>query len=494
MSSEPGPAPKAPHIFHCQSLLRHARSDVRKSAGIAVVNDRIVEVAGFAQLRAQYPLSGVTELNGLVFPGFIDAHTHLRGIPLTSQGVEDAALEIWLLRLGAATQLNISDEAAVAGADALSTAVTTLQAIHHTYSGLNQYQAEIDSVARGLTECGIRAVIGLGITDQSEHLPPALTDRVDPVLQGYKAPRYALNADQYSQLVSSIYGRTRYDCSSDLLSFCVAPVGPQWCSDALLRSVSRLSVLHPGVRVHTHLLESRFQRNWLPSEDPVSRLRRFGLLLRSMSVAHGVWLNDAELSLLGATGVSIVHCPTSNASLQVGDAPVSNWIDSGICPALGTDGRSATEGPDFFDEMRAALRCSQRIGQGLTSRQVLEMATDGGAVALGRSSDLGRLEPGYKADFGCVAVSNHGRCEDVVEELVSCGTRGTVSTVVVGGRVVVSEGRHVASSRIDLRRHRLLAQALNDEPSRLRRLREARTDERTLERYLQMLDAQMSKA
>lgn len=130
-------------------------------------------------------------------------------------------------------------------------------------------------------------------------------------------------------------------------------------------------------------------------------------------------------------GVSVAHCPRSNARLSDGVAPVADFLAHGIPVGLGTDSLASVPTLDLWDEMRAAL-AAQR-GR-LVPSQVLDMATRGGARALGLADEIGSLEVGKRADLiavsaGAVAAS------DPAGSLIA-GTRGEdVLLSLVGGEV-----------------------------------------------------------
>jgi cytosine/adenosine deaminase-related metal-dependent hydrolase len=229
----------------------------------------------------------------------------------------------------------------------------------------------------------------------------------------------------------------RYD--DPLVSVGVAPVAPQWCSDDLLASMRSLA--DDGLRLHSHLLESGWQRQWL-DEDPVTRLARWGLLGPFLSVAHGVWLTSEELGQLAGFRVTPVHCPTSNAAHQVGAARVREWIDAGLVPALGLDSHEQEGQVDVFAEMRAAQSNAASRDAPLTAQEVLSMATTGGAAALGRAGELGCIQPGSSADLVLLDYPVAELAPDeTVPAVVETGSPARVQSVYCAGSPVLQDGR-----------------------------------------------------
>lgn len=172
--------------------------------------------------------------------------------------------------------------------------------------------------------------------------------------------------------------------------------------------------------------------------SPTAALAAVGALGRDALAAHGVFLSDDDVRLLAETGTAVVHCPTSNAKLAEGVAPLGALLDAGVVVALGTDSAASSARLDLFDEMRAALwlgRATTRRVGAFTAATALRMATLDGARALGLEGRCGALLPGTFADYVALDVSEarHGGATDVVATIVwSCDARD-VRRVVVGG-------------------------------------------------------------
>ena len=172
-------------------------------------------------------------------------------------------------------------------------------------------------------------------------------------------------------------------------------------------------------------------------------LRQIGLTGPWLVLAHAVWLDEPGLAELARSGSHVTHCPASNLKLASGLAPVRAMLDRGINVALGSDGAACSNRIDAWSQLwLAALVGSVRDGAGaLSAREAFEMATLGGARALGLADQIGSVEPGKRADLAVVDVRPHLPNGDHYATLVySC--RGTdVRTVLVDGRVVVEDGR-----------------------------------------------------
>ena len=408
-------------------------------------------------------------VHDVVIPGLIDAHSHARGVPLAEHGVGDGPLERFLLELRALTPLPPADEALVAGAAALATGITSMQVLYHSFAAAPRYARDVRATAAGLAAAGVRAFIALGLTDQDEFAPgqdaaratgragearpgpsPGTADsRGVPAPPGtgprrpagrLLSPHRGVPPDAFAALAEQLLsppadqpadrrGDQRGGPPGLVRIDAVGPVAPQWCSDPALGAIGQLA---GTARVHAHLLESARQR-LAPGGDPVARLARAGLLTAASSFAHGVWLDEAQISQLAAAGPVIVHCPGSNRRLAGGCCPVRRLLAAGVPVALGLDSHGATTPPDAFAEMRLALRVAEQAGQPLTTAQVLTMATSGGARALGRP-DLGMLRPGAAADLVALRLPAAVTAADPVAKLVAAAGPEQVSATWVAGQ------------------------------------------------------------
>ena len=167
-------------------------------------------------------------------------------------------------------------------------------------------------------------------------------------------------------------------------------------------------------------------------------MANLGLLNSSLTFAHCVHLNQAEIKLLTEHGCSIAHCPSSNLKLASGIAPITEYAKNGINIGLGTDGAASNNRLDMFTEMRlAALLAKGQSGDAtaISAHQALEMATINGAKALGMDDKIGSIEIGKLADLTAVRMNDLTMqpCFDPISHLVYVAGREQVSHVWVNG-------------------------------------------------------------
>ena len=245
----------------------------------------------------------------------------------------------------------------------------------------------------------------------------------------------------------------------------LAPCSPFSVSPALMRQTAELAE-KLDVRLHTHLAED-------PDEDtfclerfgrrPVEQFEEVGWLTSRAWVAHCIYPNPAEVARLGAAGVGVAHCPSSNMLIGGGGfAPVREFRAAGVPVGLGCDGSASTDSASLWIESRAALLLGrQRKGAtGMTAREVLDIATRGGAACLGRGGEIGELTVGAVGDLVCwpqEGVQYAGALIDPVEAWLRCGPAAARHTVVAG-QVVVRDGTlTVPGTEEKLREHAVAA-------------------------------------
>jgi cytosine/adenosine deaminase-related metal-dependent hydrolase len=232
-----------------------------------------------------------------------------------------------------------------------------------------------------------------------------------------------------------------------MVRIALAPCSPFSVSPALMRATAELAD-KLDVRLHTHLAED-------PDEDrycmekfgrrPVEQFEEVGWLSSRAWVAHCIYPSPAEVSRLGAAGVGVAHCPSSNMLIGGGGfAPVRELRAAGACVGLGCDGSSSVDSASLWVESRAALLLGrQRLGPtGMTARDVLSIATRGGALCLGRGGEIGELTVGAVGDLVCwpqAGVAYAGALVDPVEAWLRCGPVSARHTVVAGA-VLVRDG------------------------------------------------------
>jgi cytosine/adenosine deaminase-related metal-dependent hydrolase len=174
-------------------------------------------------------------------------------------------------------------------------------------------------------------------------------------------------------------------------------------------------------------------------------------------------VDRAGITRLGRTGTGVAHCPTSNARLGTGIAPVPELIAARAPVGLGTDGAAANDNGGLAGELRQSLLAA-RARQGataLSARQALAAATMGGARCLGREDEIGSLEVGKQADVALWRLDELGQAADDPVWALVCGPPARLELLTVAGRPVVEAGQLCTADPVTLARDlRAAARAL----------------------------------
>ena len=238
-----------------------------------------------------------------------------------------------------------------------------------------------------------------------------------------------------------------HDPSPDsMLRIALAPCSPFSVTKGLMAETAEYA-RERGVRLHTHMAETIDEEEFcleLFGVRPVEYLEQVGWLGDDVWLAHCVHLDEREVHRFGETRTGVAHCPSSNARLGAGMAPVAALTAAGAPVGLGVDGAASNEAGELAGELRQALLTARLRGgpQALTAREALALGTIHGARCLGREAEIGSLEPGKLADVALWDLTgvDHAGIADPVAALV-LGPRPRVKHLLVGGRRVIDDRR-----------------------------------------------------
>jgi cytosine/adenosine deaminase-related metal-dependent hydrolase len=240
-----------------------------------------------------------------------------------------------------------------------------------------------------------------------------------------------------------------------MVRIALAPCSPFSVTSDLMRRTAELAE-RLDVRLHTHLAEDPDEDRFAAEhfgQRTIDHFDEVGWCTDRSWVAHCIYPSDTEIGRLGAAGVGVAHCPSSNMMIGGGGiAPVSAMRAAGVRVGLGCDGSSSVDSASLWLEARMCLLLGRmRTGPASwAARDALEIATRGGAGCLGRNGELGELSPGAAGDLVCWPLRGipfAGAVTDPVEAWLRCGPVSAHHTVVAG-RPVVRDGRLV-SDRVD---------------------------------------------
>ncbi|MBE9101256.1 8-oxoguanine deaminase [Vacuolonema iberomarrocanum] len=405
--------------------------------GAVFVRDRTIEQVGTT--TALPPTADdVLDLQGryLVLPGLVNTHHHFfqsltRAIP----AVQNCDLFQWLTELypiwANLTSDGVYISAQLAAAELMLSGCTT--ASDHLYLLPNDCQ--LDDEIRAVQEMGLRfhASRGSMSVGQSQGgLPPdSLVEKEADILKDSQ------------RLIEQYHDPGRHA----MLRITLAPCSPFSVSPDLMRESAAMARAYPKVRLHTHLAENKSDVAYslstfgmLPGEYAES----VGWLGEDVWHAHCVQLSDGAIAKFSKTGTGIAHCPCSNMRLASGMAPIRKMLDQHVPVGLGVDGSASNDMGNLMQEARMAFmmaRVRDCNAAAISAREILEVATLGGARVLGRD-DIGSLAPGMSADFIAIDMERlafAGALHDPVAALIFCQC-DRVDYSFINGKKVIDQG------------------------------------------------------
>ena len=412
---------------------------------VQIINERICTIAPNLEVVG----TAVNGQNKLLLPGFINAHTHSsemwqRGI------IPPVPLELWIAELYDFVPL----EPEQVYLSALGTAVETLlsggtSVVDHLVLIPGKEMETVATAVRAYQEIGIRAFIGPLIQDES------LTQGMPDVGAEREHETYIRSTQDTLALMQEVV--EKFHNPEAGVNILVAPTGIQLCSDALFEGCIELSDRYNLCR-HSHLLETKAQQQLAQEKygcSAVEHLKRIGYLSDARgasyasrtSLAHCVWLSDAEVAILAETRSTVVHNPLSNLRLGSGIAPILKYLQAGVNVAFGCDGAASNDSQDLLEAIKMGSIVHNitetDYHHWITPRQSVEMASLGGARGLNVADELGSLTVGKKADmvlYDLKSLSLLPRT-DPIGLLILGRPTNAVDSVWVNGKRVVAEGK-----------------------------------------------------
>ena len=388
-----------------------------ENGAVAIEHGRIAAVGPVSELGEgeRFPESAIV-------PGFVNTHTHLEYAVYAGFG-DGLSFAPWISthveRKGRLDRTDMEAIARLGAAECLRSGITTVGDL--AFSGAS---------AHACAELGLRAIVYLEVFG---------VDGADAVRQFDEKREYVGPA------------------LSERVRAGVSPHAPYTCSREVYAAAMGL-----GLPVATHLNESQDELDWLlrgegpwqplaemlvapPGTSGIRSLADAGLLDERVTAAHCVKVDDEEIGLLAGNGVAVAHCPRSNALLGCGIAPLAELRAAGLRVGVGTDGVSSVPSHDYFEELRTVVSVARARGEdagALSATEALELATLGGARALGLDGQTGSLVPGKRADLAVLSLSGSPYLpwEDPAAAVVYGGSPARITATLVDGQTRYERG------------------------------------------------------
>ncbi len=407
----------------------------------------------------------------LLHPGLVNAHTHGHGN--LAKGMGDRwTLELLLTAAPWITgNRNLDDRYLSTQLGAVEMVMKGCTACYDLSFEWPLPTAEgLALAAQAYADVGMRAVVAPMVADRSFYEAiPGLIEAMPRALQARVAELRLPPAELTLAAIRTALAGWPLD--RDLVRPAVAPTIPHHCSDGFILGCADLA-REFGVGLHSHVAESKVQAVTgirLYGRTQTAHLDALGVLGPHFTVAHGVWLDNDDMARLGDHGASVAHNPGSNMRLGGGLADSRAMLDRRVNLGIGTDGANCSDNQNMYEAMRLASFVSKVRGSDwrrwLSTREAALAATEGSARALGFDGQIGRLRPGYKADIVMLDLDhpNWLPLNDPVNQLVHTEDGGAVTSVMIGGRLVIDNRRVVTvdlnglRNRVEAARDRLAA-------------------------------------
>jgi 5-methylthioadenosine/S-adenosylhomocysteine deaminase len=400
-------------------LTQNATHRVLSPGSVAIDGTDIVAVDTPAAIAGRFTAAETIDAHDeVVLPGLINTHTHAPMV-LYRGLADDLALMEWLQKyIFPAEAKTVSPEMVRIGARLA--ALEMIESGTTTYVDMYYFEEEIARVTR---DAGLRGVLGQSILQFP--VPDAKTPadglvRTETFIKDFRDDRLIVPA--------------------------VAPHAMYTNDRATLEACAALARKY-GVPLLIHLAETedeiRISRERYQT-TPAAYLESIGFWGPRTLAAHGVWVTDADIEILKKHDVGVAHNPESNMKLASGVAPVTKYLKAGVAVGLGTDGAASNNDLDMFEAMRQAAflaKLSTRDPTSVPAQTALDMATIGGARALGMPQQIGSLEAGKRADLIAVSMSAARQTPmyEPVSHLVYVTRGDDVRTTIVNGKVLMKD-------------------------------------------------------
>ena len=356
----------------------------------------------------------------ILMPGLCNAHVH-SPMTLLRGYADDYDLQTWLFGHILPAENRMTDEAVYWGAR-----LAMMEMIAGGTVSFTDMYDHMLAVGRAADESGLKANLTRALLCDG----PEYSFKTDP--------RAAETRELIDMYHNRDGGRLKVDVS----------IHAEYTSNRALWEAAAGFAAERGLGMNIHLSETRREHEECKDrhnrQTPARVMYRAGVFDVRTTAAHCVWLENDDVEMLGEKGVSVAHCPVSNAKLASGAANVPLLLERGVNVALGTDGTASNNSLDLFGEMKTAAlvgKLTRRDPEAADALTVLRMAATGGFISQGRA-DSGRIAEGFSADLIMLDFDKPHLtpCHNVVSHLVYAARASDVCLTMARGHILYENG------------------------------------------------------
>lgn len=394
------------------------QNPVIENGAVAVRDGVIIAVGSSAHIADHYKADQVISgKDRVLLPGLINGHTHTSMVLFRGMA-DDLALMPWLRNYIFPMEGQFVDPEFIEAGMKLA-CLEMIKGGTTTFVDMYFYPKRGADI---IESCGLRAIMG----------SPSI-DFPSPGFKGWD--------DSYAAAVEFV---KNYQSKSGRITPAFAPHAPYTVSAEHLAELARMAK-QLDAPITTHLSEDRSEITQIKERyqtTPIQHVKNQGLLDNKLIAAHVVHPTDEEIKLLAKYKVGVIHNPTSNLKTAAGISPVPKMLTAGVRMGLGTDGAASNNELNMWEEMRLAALLHKGVQYDATvmsAETVLNMATKGGAKAIGLGDIVGEIVVGKRADLIQVDITGPHMTPlyDVVSHLIYAANSHDVVTTVVDGHVLM---------------------------------------------------------
>jgi cytosine/adenosine deaminase-related metal-dependent hydrolase len=401
------------------------------------------------------PVERLAFNNALVLPGMVNAHTHsasalLRG---TNPGVPCDLYVMEAMARRAPRELRHVRICVLLQAMEMLKGGITGVVDHFRHGAVPTVEALI-TVFQSYEQAGLRVAVAPMFDDRRyiDSLPLDQARLPATIRERWNAMQPPAREDYFAAMKEIVAESRNYERVQVLLGL----EGPPRSTPRSFEMAGEFAARH-GIGLHTHLLELKTQAMMAAEYGGslVAYLDRFGLVGPKSSFAHFIWFNERDAELAAERHVNIIHNPVSNLLFGSGLQPTAKLLAAGVNVALGSDGAGG-QPVGLFEQAKCAMLLSriseQDCNRWITARQALQMATLNGGAVMGQPGALGTIRVGAHADLAIIDLTSqtYRPMGDIWNHLGMYETGANVDTVIVGGDIVVRDGRCTRLNEADL--------------------------------------------